>query len=453
MWSWVRVPTCECRCVGSGGQHDLGLGVELVAVRPHSGIVLGHHRNRQLIAGLGRGGRRMPALHRSITPSRSSHCSPAGHGSHICNCRLSLTMFACATLNDVVSHTRVSVFVPNLHDGHQERGPHRLVVEAGKWASIEPGGTPQPGDLVVECDIATPGLIDMHGHFGLGPYALPMDVPLAQGTTTLCSQGDAGLSNFDEWMTKSSFHLLRPFIAINIGPEGERLLNCLGNVTVDFDQRVAALASANPNVIRLVSVNLSERSLGPADPHSMLEISLEAARSSGLPLMLALAPDHVMSIDQQICRLRPGDVVTYCYRSQPWCLFPSTGPRPALKEALSRGVLLDVAHGSEAFDESIAENAVKTGYPPFIVSSGTKTAEPGHRTPLPIARVMQRMVKVGMSLTSVIAAVTRNPAQVLGLADGSGDFRLGGRADMTALITGAQHWSARTILAGGVALI
>lgn len=353
----------------------------------------------------------------------------------------------------MTAQTSVSIFVPNLHDGRQELGPHRLVADEGTWAAIETASRPLAEDLVVGCDIATPGLVDMHGHFGAGPYALPMDVPLAQGTTTLCSQGDAGIANFDDWLRNASFHVLRPLMAINIGPEGERLSNCLGDVTGDFAQRVPVLARAHPDVIRLISVNLSERSLGPADPRTMLDISLEVARASGLPLMLALAPDHVLGIEHQLDSLRPGDVVTYCYRSQPWCLFPPTGPGRSLREAIERGVLLDVAHGSEAFDESVAEIAVRSGCSPFVVSSGTKTAEPGHKAPLPIARVMQRMVRVGMPLASVIAAVTRNPAQVLGLSDGSGRLQVGGRADLTALVTSGPQWTARAIVVGGFSLI
>lgn len=347
----------------------------------------------------------------------------------------------------------VSLHVPVLHDGHQERGPHRLVACDGVWTAVEPAPEPSAHDLVVDCDVATPGLVDMHGHFGLGPYALPMDIPLAQGITTLCSQGDAGIANFVDWARSSSFHALRPLMAINIGPEGERLFNCLGDVTEDFAQRVPALARAHPDVIRLISVNLSERSLGPANPLKMLELSLEAAQAAGIPLMLALAPHHVLDISQQLDSLRSGDVVTYCFRSQPWCLFGPTGPDRSLRQALDRGVLLDVAHGSEAFDESVAEIAVESGCAPFVISSGTKTAEPGHRAPLPLARVMQRMVRVGMPLASVIAAVTLNPAGVLGLTDGSGNFQVGGRADLTALHTSGPQWIARAIVAGGVVLV
>lgn len=359
----------------------------------------------------------------------------------------------CARIACVTSSETASVFVRNLNIGGTDTGSHRLEASDGVWTSIEAAESPSVGDIVVHADTAMPGLVDMHGHFGAGPYAVQMDVPLAHGTTTLCSQGDAGIGNFHEWRDACRHHAFRPLMAVNIGPDGERLTNCLGDVTDDFADRIVDLTRQHHEDIRLVAVNLSERSLGPADPKRMFDIALDAADRSGLPLMLALAPDHVLPIAVQLSALRAGDVVTYCYRSHPWCLFPPEGPNYEVRSALERGVLLDVAHGSEAFDEDIARRAVSHGYPPHIISSGTKTAELGHRRPLPIARVMQRMAQAGMDIPSVLRAVTSIPSSVLGLTDGSGTIRLGGRADMTALDTSGPHWTARAVMANGFPLI
>jgi dihydroorotase len=169
--------------------------------------------------------------------------------------------------------------------------------------------------------------------------------------------------------------------------------------------------------------------------------------------MLALAPHHVLPIEVQLSSLRSGDVITYCFRSKPWCLFPTNDPLYAVQAAIERGVLLDVGHGSEAFDGDTAQRAIKSGVLPHIVSSGIKREESGQPKPLLLARVMQRLAAMGMSMSSLIRAVTITPASVLGLTDGSGTFRLGGRADMTALNTAHSHWAANAVMANGFPVI
>lgn len=343
----------------------------------------------------------------------------------------------------------VTVFVRRLMAVSGLEGSHRLVARMGKWTEISYADGPQAGDIVATSGIALPGLVDMHGHFGIGPYALPMDTPLAQGTTTLCSQGDAGSANFDEWLAACRGHALRVRMALNIGSHGESLRDCLTNLEPDFLDRAVQTALDNPYIVRLIAVNLSERSLGSADPTAILRAAHEAAELTGLSLMLALAPDHVMSIDAQLETLRPGDIVTYCYRSQPWCLFPEEGPRQTIVDAFARGVVLDIAHGSEAFDPAVARRAIVRGILPSAVSSGIKISESGHRIPLSLPNVMQRMHVAGMLLDDILRGATTIPAKILGFTDGTGSFVVGGRADLTMLDIESATWSAKQVLIAG----
>lgn len=349
----------------------------------------------------------------------------------------------------VVSDNEVAVFVRRFMAVSGLKGSHRLVARMGKWTEISPADSPQSGDILAASGIALPGLVDMHGHFGIGPYALPMDIPWAQGTTTLCSQGDAGSANFDEWLAVCEGHALRVLMALNIGSHGESLRDCLTDLEPDFLEKAVQTALDNPELVRLIAVNLSERSLGSADSTAILKAAHEAAELTGLSLMLALAPDHVMSIDAQLETLRSGDIVTYCYRSQPWCLFPDEGPRQTIVDACARGVILDIAHGSEAFDPAVARRAVERGMLPSAVSSGIKVAESGHRTPLSLPHVMQRMHSAGMLLDDILRGVTEKPAKILGFTDGTGSFAIGGRADLTMLDMQSPQWSAKQVLVAG----
>jgi len=346
----------------------------------------------------------------------------------------------------------VTVFVPQLMAVSGLEGSHRLVARKGKWTEISYADGPRAGDFVATSGIALAGLVDMHAHFGIGPYALSMDTKLTQGTTTLCSQGDAGSANFNEWLSACRDHAITVRMALNIGSNGEALRDCLTNLEPDFLDRAVQTALDNPHIVRLIAVNLSERSLGSADPKAILRAAHKAAEITGLSLMLAMAPDHVMSIDAQLETLRPGDIVTYCYRSQPWCLFPEEGPRQTIIDALARGVLLDIAHGSEAFDPEVARRAVALGLPPSAVSSGIKISESGHPKPLSLPNVMQRMHVAGMLLDDILRGVTTIPSKILGFTDGTGSFVVGGRADLTMLDLESATWSAKQLLVAGQTL-
>ena len=175
------------------------------------------------------------------------------------------------------------------------------------------------------------------------------------------------------------------------------------------------MADAHPDVVRMIAVNLSERSLGGVDAEAVLAVALDSSAAVHLPLMLALAPESVLPIDVQLDALRENDVITYCFRSHPWCLFPTAGPSPALQSAVARGVKLDVAHGSEAFDPQVARRAIGWGFLPDVVSSGIKAPERGHHEPIPLPAVMQRLHAAGMPLTKLLAAVTTTPAAMLGV--------------------------------------
>ncbi len=358
-----------------------------------------------------------------------------------------------ASHTDSLALGGTSLFVPDLWNAGQRRGPHRLTIAGDRWWAVEATSTPRDSDVVVDEGLVLPGLVDLHAHFGRGPYAVPIDVPLATGVTTVCSQGDAGEATFDEWQAVCSASATRTLMALNIGSFGEALTNCLSDPRPDLVARAVECATAHPAEVRLVAANLSERSLGNADPRAMLDAAVSVAARCQLPLMLALAPDHVLSIDDQLDALRPGDVITYCFRARPWCLFPEQGPPLSLVRALERGVVLDTAHGSEAFDLHVATRAVAAGFAPTAVSSGLKVAEAGHPDPLPIAPVMERMHRAGMAFDDVLVAVTTAPAAILGLHDGAGSVVSGGRADLTVLRTAGQRWTTQAVVVGGQLMV
>jgi dihydroorotase len=176
----------------------------------------------------------------------------------------------------------------------------------------------------------------------------------------------------------------------------------------------------------MISVNLSPRSLGAGNALETLAIAVAIADQVERPMLVGLATAQQASIAEQLGMLRRGDVVTYCYRSEPWCLFPDGRALDGLAEARSRGVLLDIGHGKSSFDIGVARAAIDMAHPPDTISSDLQVATATGPHPVTLGVVMSKLVDAGMSSEAVYRAGTTTPARVLGIpAAEVPDFRIG----------------------------
>jgi dihydroorotase len=165
----------------------------------------------------------------------------------------------------------------------------------------------------------------------------------------------------------------------------------------------------------------------------VLRRGLRAAGESGLPILFGMRRPQDWPIEEQLAQLRPGDVVTYCFRNLPHCIVNQRGVLPAVLEARSRGILFDVGHGRTSFDFSVAEVAARNGFLPDTISTDLQRGHVGQMPVHDLPLVMSKMCAAGMPEAEIFAAVTARPAQVLGLAHEIGSLKVGARADLVLL--------------------
>jgi len=366
-------------------------------------------------------------------------------------------------------------FIARLFDptgGRPPRG-HRLVSEGGVWREVTPVTNPTAADVVVADDLVVPGIVDLHVHVGrhFGPFAVSPQQLLATGATTGCSQGDVGAPGYDAWaagvrVTETAQQVsvgARCVLAINVAPPGE----CGGSAgldAIDWSSRAATAAALDqlvercgtaPDRVRMIAVNLSARARGRTPVEPALRLACRTRDLTGLPLLVGLAEDSACALGWQLAQLEQGDVVTYCFRSAPWTLFPDGDPLDELLTARRRGVLLDTGHGVSSFDQGVARAALRHEIVPDTISSDLQVAlldEHGIPT-VSAASVMGLLHDHGVPLTELIPAITSRPAGVLRLSDGTGVIRQGGRADLSALSQGPRGWSAKAIALEGRPLV
>lgn len=288
--------------------------------------------------------------------------------------------------------------------------------------------------------ILLPGLIDLHAHpakcgsvFGVDPDAHM----LPRGTTTVLSQGDAGAANIDEYVrnTIEATHT-RVRLAINLSRAGESTAEgCFEYLEwIDVDACVDA-AQRHREHVWGIAVNVSRNACGATDPREVLTRGLRAAERTGLPLLYGMRPPDEWPFDEQLQRLRPGDLVTYCCRREPHCIVEANRVHPAIRAARERGILFDVGHGTASFDFGVAETAIADGFLPDTISTDLQANHVGRLPPHDLPLVMSKLIAAGMLETDVFAAVTYHPATVLRMADEIGTLRADSCADVSLLGT------------------
>jgi dihydroorotase len=100
---------------------------------------------------------------------------------------------------------------------------------------------------------------------------------------------------------------------------------------------------------------------------------------------------------------------------------------PAVREAVERGVLLDIGHGSGGFAFDVLERQLEAGLRPYTISTDLH-ARSLYGPVFDLPTTMAKLLAVGLSLAEVFAAVTVHPARALGLTGGT--LTIGATADL-----------------------
>lgn len=340
-------------------------------------------------------------------------------------------------------------------------GPGRIVLQDGRILSVTTGSDsatePSPPGRVLRFPegIVLPGLIDLHAHpdgrspeSGGSKYGLDPDQwLLARGTTTVLSQGDAGAANWPEYKRGVIEQCrTRILLALNLASPGETTTNgCFADeVRASVSTCVETLASGDP-ALWGIACNVSEIACEQTDPRLILRRGLEAAEQTGKPLLFGVHQPEHWSWEDQLSLLRSGDVMTYLYRDEAWSILEpqsasvsggnSSTPqiRPAVRAARERGVLFDVGHGCGSFVFPVARAAIRAGFPPDTISTDGQLRHVGWDPVHDLPRVMSKLLAAGMPAADVFAAVTSQPARVLGLEGEVGELTPGACGDLTVL--------------------
>ena len=310
-----------------------------------------------------------------------------------------------------------------------------VAITGGRVAQL---GARLEGRKVVDAAglLVTPGLIDLHTHVYWGGTSLGIDPDAyarRSAVATSVDTGSAGPGNFAGFRSHviekaqsrvlaflhvsfAGIYAFSPTIMVGEG-EDMRLLAARDAVEV---------ARANPGTVAGIKVRVGRNASGAAGI-APLDVALDVADATGLPLMvhIDLPPPTYEAVVE---RLRPGDILTHCFRPFPNAPMMSDGQvRAGVLEARERGVLFDIGHGMGSFAFATGRAMLEQGFKPDTISSDVH-AMCIDGPAFDLLTTMTKFLALGLDLTEVVDAATRRAAEALRRPD-LGSFAQGSMGD------------------------
>ncbi len=318
--------------------------------------------------------------------------------------------------------------------------------------------------------LVTPGLIDMHTHVYWGGTSLGIDAEdfcRLSAVTTAIDTGSAGPGNFAGFrkhvIEPSAVRILAYLHISHAGIFGFSSRIMVGeseNLALMDPETAVEVANANRDVIIGIKVRLGRHASGI---HGMapFEHAIQVAEEANMPLMVHI-DEPPPSYAEVVSRLRPGDVLTHCFRPFPNSpVTPEGKVRPEVLAARQRGVLFDIGHGMGSFSFRTARAMLEAGFMPDTISSDVH-ALCINGPAFDQVTTLSKFLCLGVPLKEVIRTSTENAARALSRPE-LGTFKPGSAGDASILsvddgafdyvdVTGEHVIGDRKINARGVVL-
>jgi dihydroorotase len=320
--------------------------------------------------------------------------------------------------------------------------------------------------------LVTPGLIDLHTHVYWGGTSLgvaPDTFSRKSAVTTLVDTGSAGPGNFAGFREHIIAHTKARILAyLNVSFAGIYAFSKRVYVGESGDHRLLApidaveVADRNRDVIVGIKVRVGRHASGEQGV-TPLQIARQVAERLGLPMMVHI-DEPPPTLEDVLALMRPGDVLTHCFRPFPNTPATSDGRvEQFVIKARERGVVFDIGHGMGSFAFRTARTMLANQFMPDCISSDVHTLSIDGPA-FDLLTTMSKFLCLGAPLFEVVRCATENPARALRHPE-LGTFRQGGAGDASVLclengsfdyvdatgeqITGKMRLCARGIVVGG----
>ena len=322
-------------------------------------------------------------------------------------------------------------------DGTEKKADIR--VRNGKIIRIAEELVPEPDEEILDAEgmMITTGWVDAHCHVGVvgdGIGIDPVKHVLCQGTTYIVEPGTAGADNFEEYRENLRYRSdLRYQAYLNMGSHGisgTRIMDTEGPQDINED-RIREVYRKYQNEIKGLKIRIDDKFC--FDPEYMLRVTRKLADELGCSMMVH-APRCRLPLSEVLSYLKKGDVLAHTLsgKTENMRIFdPEGNERSCVPEARDRGVILDLAHGTNAFSYEIGEKAWSIGFFTDMISSDMHHNNVNGPV-YSFASVISKMHGMtGLPWLRILQYVTVDPVRKLQLPGKELEIREGAAADLT----------------------
>jgi dihydroorotase len=357
-------------------------------------------------------------------------------------------------------------------------GQFDVGIRGGKIASVAKGLKGAKRVIDVSGGYVLPGMIDTHAHVYrhvTGRFGLEADwCGVRSGVATVVDQGGPSamtIGGFRNFIVAPAASRVVCFISAYLvgGMEGHLYPSLHGPDQINVKHTIKA-ALENRDIVKGVKVHAE---IGGASRWGVevMKLAKKISRGAGIPIYVHLGqiwptkgrrkidPDAV--VGEAVALMEEGDVLAHPFTRHPGGFISAkTGEvHPAVRKALDRGVRVDVGHGSH-FSFDMARRSIEHGIVPFTLGAdihGYNIAVPvdgvhdedywedpfADVAPFSLAIAMTELMMLGMSFADVVATVTCNAAEMIGLSGELGTLRRGRAADVSVVDLVPGAWALR----------
>ena len=358
-------------------------------------------------------------------------------------------------------------------------GVRDLLVADGRIQEIGPQ-LQSNGAETLDCAgrLVLPGLIDTHAHVYqhvTGSFGLNADLCGVQsGVTTLVDQGGPScmtLPGFRHFVAEPAVTRVVAFLSAYLvgGLEGHYYSSLYRPDCLDIEATVR-VAEANRDLVKGIKAHAELGGFARWGVE-VIKSAAEIGRRARLPVYIHFGqlwplphqngkpvdPDTILT--QVLDLMKPDDILAHPFSRHPGGFVSKQGGlHPLVREAVARGLKIDVGHGSH-FSFNVARTVLDAGILPDTlgadmhghntraVTANAATDEDAEdhlfagKTQFSLVSAMTSMVALGLTLEQVVPMVTSNAARMLGLQDQAGHLRVGGIADVSVLSDERGRWT------------
>ncbi len=259
-----------------------------------------------------------------------------------------------------------------------------------------------------------PGFIDFHTHLAFndepGPGVRTSDL-MRFGVFGAADAGTFGWDNLPASRAVAGFPYKR---WVSLLPEGLATYPISPRhegITPEAEERIHQVMQTPRGDILGIKIRLGQHDR--RDDEALLADGVRIADSLGLQLMVHFT-DTFLPLAAIVAALRPRDVLTHVFHGRRGSILVNDRLDPAIANAVHRGIVLDVGHGSNHFSWPVFQKAQAQGLLADMISTDV-TRRTLNRAPLfHLPFVCSKLVNANLDWDQIYRSTVANPLAYLG---------------------------------------